>query len=765
VSKRSGTSTRGATRSGRNGRSAQPRSRLQRFLLRFGWLLPVGAILIGGTILVLTYAFASIPLPREIPLTSSAEVFDRDGELIGSFSNEERRYLIDMDKLLKKRPFIGEAVIAAEDRDFYDHNGLSLKGIMRAAWANITGGTISQGGSTITQQYVKNAVLHDPSRTVTRKVREAILAIKLERRYSKDEILGFYLNTIYLGRGAYGIEAAARSYFDKHAEELTLGEAAYLAGIIPAPESYQPDENRRGARVRRDQVLEVMVEENFITQRQALRASRGRVKTDPDAPGSVLKRQPAAYFLEWLRRDYLEPEFGNDLYTGGLKIYTTLDLDMQADAEAAVGSILPNAKDPEAALVSMTPRGEVRALVGGRHFTDVRKARGFNYATDFPGRQPGSSFKPFTLTAAIDEGISPNSRFSGSSPQMITENPACDNADGTPWKVENFEGSQYGTITLDQATTNSVNAVYAQLVAEIGPDKVADTLESFGFAAKHGEDEITANCSNALGGSLDVTPLEQARAYAAFAGRGVLPDVMPIRYIEDSEGDCVKQYRPQKGIDCKDSYKLKPRRATEQNTADVATQVMTHVVQAGTATAARIDDGRPVAGKTGTTQEHKDAWFAGYVPQLTTVTWVGYPLNRKSGEVPIMEHCSDPNRCRPVEGDLGYPIEVTGGSFPARIWSAFMSEATDGMEVIAFPTPQDIPNEVINSPPPVPAGPPEPQETGSPEPEPKETPKATPTPVPTFTPEPSPTGPPTIDPSPSPGPGAGGNDQAAGGEP
>jgi penicillin-binding protein 1A len=729
----------------------------------------VGAILVGGAILMLTYAFASIPLPREIPITSSAEVFDRDGELIGSYSNEERRYLIDMDKLLKRKPFIGQAVIAAEDRDFYDHNGVSLKGIARAAWANITGGTISQGGSTITQQYVKNGVLHDPARTVSRKVREAILAIKLERRYPKEEILGFYLNTIYLGRGAYGIEAAARSYFDKHADELTLGEAAYLAGIIPAPERYQPDENRQAAKARRNQVLDVMVTEGFITERKALRASRGRVKLDPDAPGSVLKRQPAAYFMEWLRREYLEPEFGNDLYTGGLKIYTTLDLDMQAEAEDAVASILPNARDPQAAVVSMTPGGEVRALVGGRHFTNVRKARGFNYAADFPGRQPGSSFKPFTLATAIQEGISPNSRFSGASPQMITENSACDDADGSAWHVDNYGGSSYGTITLDQATTNSVNAVYAQLAAEVGPDKIANTLGKFGFEPKYRTDEISPDCSNALGGSLDVTPLEQARAYAAFTGGGVLPDVMPIRFIENSESDCVKKFRPQKGLDCGRSYKLKPRRATDQNTADVVTQVMTHVVQGGTATAARIDDGRPVAGKTGTTQKNGNAWFAGSVPQLTTVVWMGYPVEKgkradpNDDVIPEMRYCSDPRLCRPVAGDLGFPIEVTGGSFPARIWSAYMSEATDGMEILPFATPADIPDEVINAPPPMPAGTPEPQGSEPSEPEPDDTPAATPTPEPT--PQPTPSAPPTIDPSPSPIPGGRSGEQASGGEP
>ena len=250
----------------------QPKSKAQRFLLRYGWLLPVGAILVGAGILVLTYAFASIPLPQDIRLTSSAEVFDVNGKLIGTYSDEIKRFLIDTDKLLAKKPFVGEAVIAAEDRQFYEHNGVSLRGIARAAWANLTGGEVQQGGSTITQQYVKNAVLQDPSRTVTRKAKEAILAIKLERRYSKKQILGFYLNTIYLGRGAYGIEAAARAYFDTHAEDLSLKQMAYLAGIIPAPERYQADENPVGARERRDRTLTLMAEEGFISDERAERA-------------------------------------------------------------------------------------------------------------------------------------------------------------------------------------------------------------------------------------------------------------------------------------------------------------------------------------------------------------------------------------------------------------------------------------------------------------------------------------------------------------
>jgi penicillin-binding protein 1A len=704
-------------------------------LLRFGWLLPIVAIMVGVAILILTYAFASIPLPREVRLNQAAKVYDRNGRLIGTFSGEERRFIIDTTKL---PDYVGEAVITSEDRDFYEHNGVSVKGIVRAGWANLTGGEISQGGSTITQQYVKTAVLRDPSRTITRKVKEAILAIKLERRHSKDEILGYYLNTIYMGRGAYGIEAAANAYFDEHARDLTLAEAAYLASIIPAPESFQPDEHAKEARARRDRVLDQMVEEGYISQAEADDAKRKRVKAIKRSSVNP-RRQTAAYFMEWIRREYLEPEFGNRLYTDGLRIHTTLDLETQAAAEGAVASVLTEPADPQAALVSMTPRGEVRAFVGGRAFTNQRKARGTIYAADFPGHQAGSTLKPFTLLTAIQQGISPQSRFSGASPTTI-EDPACAGPEGL-WQPENFGGTQYGTLTLDQATQNSVNTVYAQVAAEVGPESIAETLNEFGFAPKFGAEEIGANCSLALG-AFEATPVEMARAYAGLAGRGRLPEVVPIRYVEDSDGNCRKEYVPTR-FECEEKERLRPRSVAEGNDVDVLNQVLTHVVSSGTA-AGTVSLPRPVAGKTGTAQENVSAWFSGFVPQLATVVWMGYPLEaggdgkKGTGDdiVPRMGYCGDPDLCRPVHG-----IEVTGGSFPAQIWNAYMLEATAGMEITEFPIPTDQPDEVIN-----PAPPPAPEPTEEPSPEPTEEPTPEPSKSPPPTPEPTP----TIEPSPTP---------------
>ncbi|MDQ3662265.1 MAG: transglycosylase domain-containing protein [Actinomycetota bacterium] len=704
--------------------SARPRRRWTRFL----WVLPILALVAGLVGVVIVYALASVPLPRQIKLPSAAEVFDRDGELIGIFAGEERRFTIDTRRL---PPHVWRAVIAAEDRDFFEHQGVSPRAVIRAAWANLTGGQISQGGSTITQQYIKNAVLQDPSRTVERKAREAVLALKLERAFSKRQILGFYLNTIYLGRGAYGIEAAARSYFDKHATQLTLSEAAYLAGIIPAPESYQLDRRPRAAKERRERVLLQMENQGYITPGRMAEALRTKLKL---APSPAAGTQKAAYFMEWLRKDVLEPQLGARLYTSGLKIHTTLDLDMQAQAEAAVSSLLHKRSEPQAALVALTPKGSVRAMVGGRRYRNVEAARGFNFATD-NRRQPGSAFKPFTLLSAIEQGISPMSRFPGSSPATISD-PVCANPDGTPWQPENYGGASYGTITLDEATTNSVNTVYAQLIAEIGPGSVAGLLERFGFRGPSGE-EVAARCSLALGGSdVDVSPLQMARAYAGFTARGTKPDVSPVLYVEDQDGDCLLEYGDQRKAGCGGAGPETGRRVVERNSADVLNQVLTHVVSGGTATAADI--GRPTAGKTGTTQDNVDAWFAGSIPQLTTVVWMGYPRLENKDLVPQMRFCADPELCRPVQG-----IDVTGGSFPARIWAAFMAEAVAGTPVEEFAVPGDLPGEVLNSPPP-----PSPTPTPSPSP----TPSPTPTPSPSFTPSPTPPPSPSPVPPPSPSP-------------
>ena len=663
------------------------------------WLNIVVAIVLAyvAADFVVEYSLAKIPLPPEVKLPSTSRVYDRDGRLIATYRDEVTRFIIDTTKL---PDLVRHAVIAAEDRDFFEHQGISPGGMARAAWANVTSGEVEQGGSTITQQYIKNAVLEDPSRTVERKAKEAILAIKLERRYSKQEILDFYLNTVYFGRGAYGIQAAAGVYFAKPAKDLELHEAAYLAGLIPAPQSYQ---KRAAGKERRAHVLSAMRQEGYITARREKRANKADLRFRTSSPLRA-RQQPAASFLEWLRKDFLYPRFGDCLFRCGLEIHTTIDMEMQTDAEEAIAERLTEKKDPQAALISLTPRGEVRALVGGRDFTSVKKARGFSFATDGK-RHAGSAFKPFTLLRAYEEGISPNSRFSGESPKTI-EDPACTGPEGI-WEPENYGGSSYGMLDLNQATENSVNTVFAELISELGPADVADLVHRFGFGGAGRKGKIPAHCSLSLG-TLDVSVLEMARAYAGLSARGRLPTITPIRWVEGRGGRCRLGYRPPKDMPCMKMVDTSGKQVIESNAVDVMTQSLERVIESGTGTSAAI--GRPVAGKTGTAQDNRDAWFAGYTPRLATVVWMGYPVepgpDKKRGTnddvSPLMQECGIPQQCRPVHG-----IDVTGGSFPAEIWGAFMSAALEGTDIVYFQTPLTMPDIVLNPPPPPP--PPKPE--------------------------------------------------------
>lgn len=684
-----------------DGRAPGPAS-LRRAFRRWGplwWLNIFAAIALAlvAADFAVEYSLAKVPLPPEVKLPSTSKIYDRKGRLIATYRDEVTRFIIDTTKLPDR---IRHAVIAAEDRDFFEHQGISPGGMVRAAWANATSGRVEQGGSTITQQYIKNAVLEDPSRTVERKAKEAILAIKLERRYSKEEILDFYLNTVYFGRGAYGIQAAAGVYFAKPAKDLKLHEAAYLAGLIPAPAAYQ---EREAGKERRAHVLSAMRQEGYITKRQEVRANKAKLRFKTSSPLRS-ERQPAAYFLEWLRKEYLYPRFGDCLFRCGLEIHTTIDMEMQREAEDAIAERLTEKGDPSAALVSLTPDGRVRALVGGRAFNDVKRARGFNFATDGK-RQAGSAFKPFTLLRAYEEGISPHSRFSGESPKTI-EDPACAGPEGI-WQPENYGGYSYGMLDLNQATENSVNTAFAELITEVGPADVADLVERFGFRGRYKKGKIPGHCSLSLG-TLDVSVLEMARAYAALSARGRLPKITPIRWVEGRGGRCLLGYDPPKNTRCKKMVDTSGKQVIDQNTVDVLTQSLERVVASGTGTAAAI--GRPVAGKTGTTQDNRDAWFAGYTPQLATVVWMGYRVDAgpdgKPGSAddisPLMQYCEIPSRCRPVHG-----IEVTGGSFPAEIWGDFMSAALEGREIAYFPTPTVVPSIVLNPPPPPP--PPEPE--------------------------------------------------------
>jgi penicillin-binding protein 1A len=636
-------------------------------IIRARWPWALNAVVFSAVVtLVFTIWLASLKLPEIGPSAQSSQVLAQDGQVIADLHGEQNRRTIPLRMI---SPNLQLALLVAEDRDFFHHGGVSLKGVVRAATANLFGGRIRQGGSTITQQYVRNAFPNvGRERTITRKLKEIFWAMQVEQHYTKDQILERYLNTVYFGRGAYGAEAAARTYFKVSASKLTAGESAYLAGIIRAPERFQIDENLQDATRLRNSVIDAMVKYGYLNSRQGESAGREKLKSQFKPGRSIeVDSSRAGYFVEYVRR-ILKTEFGltdSQILRGGLQIHTTLDLRMQDAAESAVSSVLNRKDDPEAALVAMGPHGEVRAMVGGRDVDSLSRARGFNFAADINGtgggRQAGSAFKPFALAAFLSDGKSLQSTFAGDSPIEIGSR-RCRNQDGSPWQVTNFEGSSFGNIDVTAATISSVNTVYAEIM-----DKVVTPSEFIRVAGKAGIEipRHDAGCALAFG-TTDVTPLEMARAYTTFAQRGNRPDPLVVTRIVKPSGKVIAERFPS------------IQQTIDRNVADSVNYVLERNIKAGTGTGARI--GRPAAGKTGTTQNNQNAWFAGYTPELTAVVWMGYAPG-PDGKIPEMTG---------VRG-----VDVTGGSFPATIWRKFMSRALQGITGTGFHKPV-LDGEILN---------------------------------------------------------------------
>lgn len=619
--------------------------------------------LVGVTMPLLVMGLVGWAGTLEMPVArvsaQSSQVLAIDGQVIATLHGEEDRTIVPLNKMSK---YLTRAVVATEDRAFYQHSGVSLKGMVRAARANFQGRQILQGGSTITQQYVRNAF---PSigtqRTVTRKLRESALAVWVEQGSSKREILEKYLNLVYFGRGAYGAEAAARTYFKVPASDLTIGQAAYLAGVIRSPERYQIGASASEATKIRNKVLGDMLQAKYLTKAEATAARAEDLKAQFKPGVSIEVESPrAGFFVEYVRQ-LLRREFkltDEQILSGGLQIQTTLDLRMQDAAEKAVSSTLDAPTDPEAALISMDGNGNVKAMVGGREVSNINRARGFNFAVDAlgngGGRPAGSAFKVIALASMIDQGKSVASTFSGPSTIKI-ESPRCRNADGTPWEVSNFANAGFGTLDVTTATLNSVNTIYAQIMEQVvTPAQFMAMSERLGIQIP----QYDAGCALTLGTS-DVTPMEMARAYTTFSQRGNRPETIVVSKITDSSGKVLAE----RGS--------RSEKVMEQNVADTVNYVLERNVSGGTGTGAQI--GRPAAGKTGTTQNYENAWFAGYTPELTTVVWMGYaPL--PDGTIPWMQN---------VRGKA-----VTGGSFPATIWKKFMSEAVKGSKPSKFSRPR-----------------------------------------------------------------------------
>lgn len=518
-------------------------------------------------------------------------VYDSQGNEIGSFYLENRQS-VDLDAI---SDYVKEGTVDTEDVRFYKHNGVDPQGIVRAIYSNLTGG--AEGASTITQQLVRNTILSDEryDQTLKRKVREAYIAIQMEKTYTKDQILNMYLNTIYYGNGAYGIQVASITYFNKNASDLTLAEAALLVGLPQSPSYYDPFTNPDAAVARRNTVLDRMLTAGDITQEEHDAAVAEPLQLNAGDP-TVDNSSTYPYWNDYIKQ-LLEEDFSSDtIYQGGLKVYTTIDPTCQQAAEEAVSEQLAAIGDDQLqqALVAINPsNGYILAMVGGRDYNTSQ----YNLATQAQ-RQPGSSFKAFTLTAAIQEGMSPDVLIDCNSPKQVT----------STWRVQNHGNSSYGTISLARATELSSNTGYAQVAVEIGADKIVSAAQSLGI------DVSLPSYPSITLGTVGVPVIQMAEAYATLAAGGLHRDPCAITKIEDRNGNVVYEHQDN------------PTRAVSTSVAYAVTQVLEGVCTNGTASVVSSNKtfDQPVAGKTGTTEDARDLWFVGYTPQVAVAVWTGY---------------------------------------------------------------------------------------------------------------------------------------------
>lgn len=612
----------------------QLQGRLAAILKVIAVLLAVVLFVLAGTGLYLYRLSSMLPDisadPRAMRGAQTSQVFAADGTLLVEWHREEDRTFVPLDEIPQH---LRDAVVAIEDERFYTHHGVDTQAIARALRANAEEGGVAQGGSTITQQLVK-ILFTDGERTLGRKIREALMAYELEAKTDKDRVLEAYLNTVYFGHGAYGVESAARHYFGKSASSLDLAQSATLASVIRSPARYSPIDAPADCIERRNLVLSKMREQGYIDD-AAEREARA-VELETAAP--VDPPEVAPYFVEYVKQEIIALLGEDAVYEGGLRVYTTLDPALQRSAEKACSTALNRKGDPEYALVSLDRRtGAVLAMVGGRDFATSQ----FNLAVQGK-RQPGSAFKPFVLVRALEEGVGPDSVFDASPYSVQVK-------DGV-WNVRNYENERTaGVMTLRAATNWSVNCVYARLVMQIGPEDVVDAAQRMGI-----DSPLEPNPAIALGGlSKGVSPLEMASAYGTIANSGLQVEPTGITRITDTEGDVL--FAPD----------LSSERAISDSVAVQASLMLHDVVEAGTGTAARIP-GVWAAGKTGTTQSYRDAWFVGYAGEISTSVWVGY----REGLVDMTN----------VHG-----IKVTGGSFPAQIWRSYMQSAVNHQRAALTP--------------------------------------------------------------------------------
>ena len=579
----------------------------------------------------------------------STMIYSTDGDLINSLYQENRVY-VTLDEIPKD---LKNAFIAIEDHNFYDHHGVDLVGIGRALITNIMEGRRAQGGSTITQQLARSALLSQ-EKTYYRKLQEAYLALQFERLYTKDEILEMYLNEIFLGHSAYGVEAASQQYFGKSVSELNLSESALVAGLTRAPNYYSPYNNMDEAVRRRGIVLNRMHQLDYLIENQRNTAQQKKVELSAD--GRTID-ESAPYFIRYVRDQLIRMFGAQTVYGGGLEVYTTIDLDQQRKAEESVQEaldegIIPSVEreteianiQPQFSTISLDPEtGEIRAMIGGRGDDE------FNRATQ-AARQPGSAFKPFVYAEAIKQG-----KFPASLVEDIPRPAPNNNTNYEIWPV-NFNHQYHGLVSLRQALASSLNVAAVNLIEEVGVEQTIETAENMGVSTFAPSDYYEDHLSLALGGlTRGLTPLELTSSYGIFANNGVWVQPHAIKEVRDRDGNVLYKANPEKRVvfDEEDNYLIQ--------------SMLRSVVQDGTGW--RADLGREVGGKTGTTNNYTDAWFVGFIPELVTGVWIGE-------DSPRPMNYSNTGRI--------------GSGNAVQIWRKFMDKAIEDIPATAFDRPENI---------------------------------------------------------------------------
>ncbi len=601
---------------------------------------------------LLTAIAAQIPQLETPSPQANTYVYASDGHtILAILRGSQARVIVPSSAI---SPWIKHAIVAVEDKRFYEHRGVDLRGILRAAWNDLRGRPV-QGGSTITQQFIKNSI-NGSAPTLARKLREAALAWELEQRWPKEKILTAYLNTIYFGNGAYGVEQAARVYFGHDARTMTPAEAALLAGIPEDPSLWDPVSHPKLARARRKLVLRQMLDQGYLDRPQYATAIAAPMPKPQDVRLPSTQSLAAPYFANYVRDQLVQRYGAKQVLGGGMHVTTTIDLGLQKLAREAIAQVLPPSVGPTAALVALDAQtGAVLAMVGGRNYHQSQ----FNLATQGE-RQPGSAFKPFVLAAALREGIAPSTVF--------ISHPVTIDAGGRLWKVNNYEGEYLGPITLSQALAYSDNSVFAQLTNVVGPPNVVAAAHALGITSP-----LRPYFSIGLGGEA-ATPVEMARAFGSLADNGFRVDgsifgnvPRAIQCVQKPKDETCLTNEPEQRPALAASPELSQERAA------IIDSLLQGVVQYGTGTAARIP-GRYVAGKTGTTENYGDAWFVGFTPQIVAAVWVGYP-----------------NKLVPMLSEY-HGRAVAGGTYPAQIWKAFMTKALAYLKlpVVAFPPPPPL---------------------------------------------------------------------------